>query len=97
EPIGHGLCRFHLGRAMTADGVSVLTRMVCRAAEGPHRGEAAGQAALAALAEAPGGPRGMGEWLSLWRRDGCPPVHHGAAFRRAYAPHYRVIWQKDGH
>ena len=34
---------------------------------------------------------GMADWLAVYRRQGCPPVHHSPAYREAYAPHYRVL------
>ena len=27
----------------------------------------------------------------MYRRQGCPPVHHSPAYREAYDPHYRVL------
>lgn len=36
-------------------------------------------------------PAGMADWLAVYRRQGCPPVHHSPAYREAYDPHYRVL------
>ena len=33
----------------------------------------------------------MAAWLAEYRGQGCPPVHHSAAYREAYHPHYRVM------
>lgn len=33
----------------------------------------------------------MADWLAVYRRQGCPPVHHSPAYREAYDPHYRVL------
>ncbi|MFR3920694.1 MAG: hypothetical protein ACLTYN_00690 [Dysosmobacter welbionis] len=36
---------------------------------------------------------GMADWLAVYRRQGCPPVHHSPAYREAYDPHYRSCGQ----
>lgn len=88
EPIGNGLCRFHLA-ACGEDRLSVLAELFCRSAR-EHRGSREGverRLALIQKLEVPG----MEEWLAQYRAKGCPPVHHSQAFREHYAPHYRVI------
>ena len=90
EPIGNGLCRFHLTReAFSPEAVITLARLFIRSAA-EHRGTAAGlEARLNALESLP--VEGMRVWLQAYRRQGCPPVHHSDAFRLSYQPHYRVL------
>ncbi len=90
EPIGGGLCRFHITQALsTLSELPLIGRMFTRTmalAEGTEAGllEKLGQ-----LASLP--VPGLGEYLEGWRREGCPPVRHSEAFRNAYNPHYRVL------
>lgn len=90
EPIGNGLCRFHITQALsTLWELPLIGRMFIRTMA-RRSGTAAGLAEkLEALAALP--VPGMAEYLELWRREGCPPVHHSEAFRNAYRPHYRVL------
>lgn len=53
-------------------------------------GTAAGSAEDLALLETLDVP-GMAGWLTEYRRQGCPPVHHSQVFRDAYRPHYRLL------
>lgn len=90
ESIGNGLCRFHLGHsAAQAGDLPLLARFFVATARS-HRGNAATLAdrlhGLASL-DVPG----MQAYLAEYRQLGCPPVHHSAAFCKAYQPHYRVI------
>ena len=55
-----------------------------------HHGTAADLEECLTAAEALPLP-GMADWLAVYRRQGCPPVHHSPAYREAYAPHYRVL------
>ncbi len=34
---------------------------------------------------------GMEEWAEEWKEKGYPAVHHSAAYREAYHPHYRLL------
>ena len=90
EPIGGGLCRFHITRALsTLWELPLIGRMFVRTMA-RRSGTAAGLAEkLERLAALP--VPGMAEYLEDWRREGCPPVRHSAAFRSAYHPHYRVL------
>ena len=88
EPIGNGLCRFHL-EGLEADAVPLLLELFCRTAE-EHQGSRAGLEARLAVLETLDVP-GMDEWLARWRAEGCPAVSHSQAFRDAYAPHYRLL------
>ena len=55
-----------------------------------HHGTAADLEECLTAAEALPLP-GMADWLAVYRRQGCPPVHHSPAYREAYDPHYRVL------
>lgn len=90
EPIGGGLCRFHITQALsTLWELPLIGRMFIRTMA-RRSGTAAGLSEkLEALAALP--VPGMAEYLELWRREGCPPVRHSEAFRSAYRPHYRVL------
>ena len=90
EPIGNGLCRFHITQALsTLSELPLIGRMFTRTmalTEGTEAGLAGRLEQLAGLPVP-----GMGEYLESWRREGCPPVRHSEAFRNAYNPHYRVL------
>ncbi len=90
EPLGNGLCRFHLTReSFSPEAVTLLTRLFILAAA-EHKGTAEGlDARLAALEGLP--VDGIRAWLAAYRAQGCPPVHHSEAYRLAYQPHYRVL------
>ncbi|HPJ02892.1 MAG TPA: hypothetical protein PKU80_08635 [Candidatus Limiplasma sp.] len=90
EPIGNGLCRFHLTReTCTPENALLLAQAFAQSAR-EHAGTRAGLDAKIKLLKALP-VEGMETWLSTWRGQGCPPVHHSDAFRAAYRPHYRVI------
>ncbi len=92
EPIGNGLCRLHITQALsTLSELPLIGRMFTRtvaSAEGTASGLSEKLDRLAAL-PVPGLP----DYLESWRREGCPPVRHSEAFRKAYRPHYRVVRQ----
>lgn len=90
EPIGGGLCRFHItGGLSTLWELPLIGRMFIRTMV-LRSGTAAGLTEkLEALAALP--VPGMAEYLEDWRREGCPPVRHSETFRNAYHPHYRVL------
>lgn len=88
EPLGNGLCRFHLG-ACTEEQLPLLAELFCRSAR-EHKGTREGlEKRLGALRGL--NVPGMAEWLEQYEADGCPIVRHSQAFRDAYGPHYRVI------
>lgn len=93
EPIGNGLCRFHLtceyDFALAAPLLAELFYLTAQR----RRGTAAGLAEDLALLEALDIP-GMTDWLADYRRQGCPPVHHSQVFRAAYHPHYRLLTEE---
>lgn len=90
EPIGGGLCRFHITQALSTLWELPLAGRMFRRTMGLGSGTAEGLSEkLEVLASLP--VPGMGESLERWRREGCPPVSHSEAFRSAYNPHYRVL------
>lgn len=90
ESIGNGLCRFHITRDLSPLWeLPLIGRMFVRTAGDVKGTEAGLREKLARLAALP--VPGLGEYLELWRREGCPAVHHSAVFRGAYGPHYRVL------
>ena len=88
EPIGNGLCRFHLS-ACTEEQLPVLAELFCRSAQ-EHRGTREGLDARLELVRGLNVP-GMEQWLADYVAQGCPAVRHSQTFRDAYEPHYRVI------
>ena len=88
EPIGNGLCRFHLS-ACTAEKLPLLAELFCRSAAA-HKGSREGLDARILLLRELDVP-GMEEWLAAYEAAGCPAVRHSQTFRDAYSPHYRVI------
>ena len=90
EPIGNGLCRFHLTAAYPPQEVAaVLARLFLQSAR-EHTGTQAGlDRRLTILESLP--VREMRTWLTEYRQRGCPPVHHSNVYRNAYHPHYRVV------
>jgi len=90
EPIGNGLCRLHITGALSTLWELPMIGRMFRRTMALTEGTAAGLSKkLEALASLP--VPGMGEYLELWRREGCPPVRHSETYRRAYNPHYRVL------
>lgn len=92
EPIGNGLCRLHITRALsTLSELPLIGRMFTQtmaSTEGTASGLSEKLDRMAVL-PVPGLP----DYLESWRREGCPPVRHSEAFRKAYRPHYRVVRQ----
>ena len=90
ERIGNGLCRVHLSGTgdWTLAAPLLADLLLLTAAE--HHGTAADLEECQTAAEALPLP-GMADWLAVYRRQGCPPVHHSPAYREAYDPHYRVL------
>ncbi len=90
EPIGNGLCRFHLtGGMVSPESAGKLAKLFAQSAR-EHRGTREGlEKRIAVIARLP--IAGMGAWLADWREQGVPPVHHSDNFRTVYRPHYRVL------
>lgn len=92
EPIGNGLCRFHLTAGMLSpQRAAALAKLFSQSAR-EHTGTREGlEKRIAVLARQ--SVDGMGAWFADWREQGFPPVHHSDIFRAAYRPHYRVVIQ----
>ncbi|MCI2057516.1 MAG: hypothetical protein LKJ86_10325 [Oscillibacter sp.] len=92
EPIGNGLCRFHLSAQNCSPAAAALLAALFAHTAQKHSGTSAGLDtrlnAVRALHISD-----MDSWLDRYAAQGCPPVHHSAEFRQAYQPHYRVIKQ----
>lgn len=90
EPIGNGLCRFHLGReGDIEETASLLAKLFVLTAK-EHKGSEKGL--LERLEQLRGLPvMGMEEWLSKYKEEGCPALHHSPLFRDTYHPHYRLL------
>lgn len=89
EPIGNGLCRFHLSGGVDLDGAALLAKLICLTAQNHQGSFVYFKEALAAL-EAMDLPD-MAEWLENYRRKGLPPVHHSQVFHQSYRPRYRLL------
>ena len=96
EEIGNRLCRFHLtGGYDLSAAAPLLARLFFLTAK-QHRGSAESLKEKLAWLEQYGRRFGLcapalESWLEEYRRAGCPALHHSAAFREAYAPHYRIL------
>lgn len=90
EDIGNGLYRFHLtgGYEVQAAAPLLARLFYCTARE--HRGTMDGLLDKLALLREQGDPR-TDSWLEEYIRAGCPSLRHSETFRRAYAPHYRLL------
>lgn len=88
EPIGNGLCRFHLS-ACTEEQLPLLAELFCRSAR-EHRGNREGLLTRLELIRSLKIP-GMEQWLTEYEAAGYPAVRHSQTFRDAYGPAYRVI------
>ena len=72
EPIGNGLCRFHLdNRYIPEQAAPLLTELFCRTAV-EHTGTREGLEQKLALLPKLGIPR-LAQWLEGYRARGCPP------------------------
>lgn len=88
EPIGNGLCRFHLTNAyVPGEAAPLLAELFCRTARAHRASPLADHLAALEALDVPG----MARWLAAYRAQGCPPVRHSQSFREAYAPHYRLL------
>ena len=98
EEIGDGIARLHLGPAKAA-GMSpeeINQRFVSSAAKAKVTKEGQEQKLrlLERLCREDRTPFSVGElsdFLEKYRAAGCPALHHSEGYRKAYAPHYRVV------
>lgn len=89
ERISDSLCRFPLAVCQSANEVKLLTELFVYTAE-VHTGSQDGLQKKIEQIENMEIP-GIKEWTTEWKRQGCPPVHHSAAYRENYHPHYRLV------
>ena len=98
EEIGDGIARLHLGPAkaagMSPEGIN--QKFVSSAAKAKVTKE--GQEQKLRLLErlcregyTPFSAKELSEFLAKYRAAGCPALHHSEGYRKAYAPHYRVV------
>lgn len=98
EPLDGPCVRFHLG-GLGRSGLSprTLQRLFALSAESPSGDVAALEEKLQCLLDLaregrlPCSCEAAARAVSAWREAGFPACHHSEAFRRAYAPAYRVI------
>lgn len=101
ESIGGGLCRLNL-RPCAARGIPPedINRLFCdtgRSVQGDQKQFLKKLRELTAMAEAdetPFLPAELDYFLILFRERGYPVLSHSDAYRAAYAPAYRVVFQK---
>jgi len=94
EPIGNGLCRFHLDPGwVPAEAAPLLAELFAKAAR-EHTGTVEGlQQRLEQISKL--NLPGWTQWLEQYAAQSYPPQRHSQQFRDAYQPHYRVIFEKD--
>ena len=93
EPIGNGLVRMHLKGMDARFSDEIAARMFTYTAETFHPAPDALESALQTLAETfP--TDAMRAAIAAYRAEGCPMVSHTEAYRRAYAPAYRVVSER---
>lgn len=96
EDIGNGLSRFHLTGdcdvEMAAPLLAKLFLMTVQEHHGSQDGLFRKLEQLGRL-DIPG----LDSWLTEYKQQGCPAVHHSEAFRAAYHPHYRLLQTEYAH
>ena len=97
DPLDGNYSRVHLsciGKDITPE---LLAKYFCLSAKAEPRGKEALEKKLSVARELIKDgtlPLSLTEFdtkLSAWREAGYPAIHHSDTFRKAYAPHYRVI------
>ena len=100
EPIGNGLCRYHLG-TVEPQKAETLARLFAAAAAqttGSSEGFKEKLSLLRQLCETGAlklDTAQLDAALASYPLDQHPPISHSEAFRAAYAPHYRVLRLED--
>lgn len=90
EPIGNGLCRFHLSRDYDPVQASPLLAKLFSLTAEKQKGSTEGfSEKLEQLREL--SVSGMEQFLKKYRERGCPTLHHSESFQKAYEPHYRLL------
>lgn len=90
EDIGNHLYRFHLTDAYDIRTAAPLLAKLLFLTARRHYGTMEGLTAKLSLLQE-WSPAGLEPWLTDYIRAGCPALHHSEAFRKAYAPHYRLL------
>lgn len=89
EYIGGGMCRVPVSFAAREDDARLLAEAVFQSASrrrGTLEGLEGKLASVRGLA-----PDGFDAFVDAWRKSGFEPLHHSEGYRRAYAPHYRLV------
>ena len=106
-PLGDGLCRLHLAHPLARALPPVRIARMMRATDADVRGTQTGferkLAMLASLADAPPAcqrlpfdAQALAQTLHALRAAPPSPPSHSPAYRRAYAPAYRVVLRRYG-
>lgn len=101
EPIGNGLCRWNLrpckAKGIPAEDINRLFLETAQGVRGDYRRFRESLNMLEDMAEGDETPFEAIEldvFLIQYRDKNCPAVHHSEAYRAAYRPSYRVVYQK---
>lgn len=84
EPIGNGLCRYHMNVGCDSSLAAPLLTELCLRTAAEYQGSHERLAEKLPLL-------GSDPWIEEWKAAGCPPVRHSDTFRIVYTPHYRVL------
>lgn len=92
--LGNGLCRLHIN-ACKGKGLSIHTlfRLFILTAQTAPLHQEALERDLELIRALPFPPQALAQ-LDSYRLQGCPPIGHSQAYRTAYAPTYRVVWER---
>ena len=101
-PIGNGLCRLSLpackARGITAEQIFPLFAHAAKTVKGDMRDLKSVIREIRDLIDQDALPYdpGMADYFFIRYEDKrYPLMHHSDAYKRAYAPAYRVVWQKQ--
>ena len=101
-PIGNGLCRLSLpackARGITAEQIFPLFSHAAKTVQGDKRELANALREIRDLIDQDALPYdpGMADYFFIQYEDRrYPLMHHSNAYKAAYAPAYRVVWQKQ--
>ena len=94
ESLGNGLCRLHLnackGKLLSSN---TLLRLFCSTAETVSPQNEAFLRSLSLLSLLPQPKETIEAYIREYRAQGYPSVSHSEAYRSAYHPAYRVVWE----
>lgn len=92
QQISESLCRFPLSVCSSEDEAKLLAHLFYATAKERKGTREELEEKLERLRELQ--IPGMEAWTAAWKQEGYPPVHHSAAYRERYHPHYRLV-QKE--